>query len=230
MAQSQVAQAKIGEHFDLFSYRSLRGKECHAFFNGHVQHVVDSLTAERDFERLAVESCPLAGAARHFDVRHEVKLRGDHSFALALLAASSLDIEAESAGLVSALDGKRSLSEQVADKIVESDIRRGIRPAVPPDRRLIDVDDFMDVLDSVDAVMLARQRARIHKPFPKRLVENLIDQSALSGSRSAGDRDHATQWERDIDRLKIVFTRSPHDQRFAVAFAPLFRSGDRPLS
>ena len=75
---------------------SLR-EERHAFLDRHVQHVVDRLAAQRDFERLAVEARALAGAARHLDVGHEIELRRDRAFALALLAAAALDVEAEAA-------------------------------------------------------------------------------------------------------------------------------------
>ena len=82
-------------------------KNVDAFFDRHVQHVVDRLAAQRDLQRLGVEARALAGAAGHLDVGHEVELRGDHALALALLAAAALDVEAEPPGLVAALDRER---------------------------------------------------------------------------------------------------------------------------
>ena len=125
LAERQVAQAEVVQHLDLLADRRLAGEERDAFLDRHVQHVVDRLAAHRHLQRLAVEARALARAAGHLDVRHEVELRGDHAFALALLAAAALDVEAEAAGLVAALHGERRLREQVADVVVEADVRRG---------------------------------------------------------------------------------------------------------
>ena len=97
-----------------------------------------------------LKRAPLQVAARHLDVGHEVELRRDHAFALALLAAAALDVEAEPSGLVAALDRQRRVGEQVADGVVEADVGGRVRSAVPADRRLVDVDHLVDVLDTVD--------------------------------------------------------------------------------
>ena len=104
LAERQVAEPEIGEHLDLFAHARLAREERHAFFNRHVQHIVDRLAAQRHFERLAVESRALARAARDLDVGHEVQLRRDRAFALTFLATPALHVEAESARLVAALD------------------------------------------------------------------------------------------------------------------------------
>ena len=52
----------------------------------------------------APKRAPFANAASDFDAGHEVELGGDDAFALALLAAAALDVEAEAAGFVAALD------------------------------------------------------------------------------------------------------------------------------
>ena len=77
LAEREVAEPEVGEHLDLAADRRLAGEERHAFFDRHVQHVVDRLAAERDLQRLAVEARALARAARDLDVGHEVELRRD---------------------------------------------------------------------------------------------------------------------------------------------------------
>ena len=64
-------------------------------------------------EMRLVEPRPLAGAAGYLHVGHEVELRGDHSFALALFAPAALDVEAEPPRLVGALHRQRRPGEQV---------------------------------------------------------------------------------------------------------------------
>ena len=73
------------------------------------------------------------------------------AFALALLAAAALDVEAEASRLVVALDRERRLREEIADGVVEADVGRRVRAAVAADRRLVDADDLVHVLDAVDA-------------------------------------------------------------------------------
>ena len=94
----------------------------------------------------ATEARALAGAAGHFDVGHEVELRGDDAFALALLATAALDVEAETARLCIRALSTAASARKVANRVVEADVGRGVRAAVAADRRLVDVDDLVDVL------------------------------------------------------------------------------------
>src|SRR5262245_62127880 len=161
-------------------YRRLLLKERDALLDRHVQHVVDRLAAQRDLQRLAVETRALADAARDLDVGHEIELRGDDTLALTLFAATALDVEAESSWLVAAVDRERRLREEVADRVVEAHVGRRIRAAVAADRRLIDVDHLVDVLETIHAVMLAREGACVHEPLPQRFEEDLVDERTLA--------------------------------------------------
>src|ERR1019366_2776610 len=143
--------------------------------------------------RLRSEARALADRACHLHIRHEVELRGNHAFALALFAAAALHVKAEPAGLILAFGRQRRAREEVADGVVEPDVRRRVRAAVPPDRRLIDVYYFVDVLGAFQSVMMAGQRARVNQPLPQRLVEDLADERALARSRCAGDGDHRAE-------------------------------------
>ena len=180
LPQRQITQAEIGEHLDLPAHCRLAGEERDPFLHRHVQHIVDRLAPERHLERLGVEPRALARAACHFDVRHEIELCRDHAFALALFAPAALDVEAESPRFVVALHRQRRLSEQVPDDVVEPDVGCRVRAAVPANRRLIDVDHLVHVLDAVHAVVITRQRTRVDQLFPEHLVENLVHQRALA--------------------------------------------------
>ena len=185
------------------------------------------LPAQRDLQRLAVEARALARAARDLDVRHEVELRRDDALALALFAAPALDVEAESARLVVALDRERRRGEEIPNRVVEPDVRRRIRPAVATDRRLVDAHDLVHVLDAVDAVVIAGQRARVDESLPERLVQNVRDERALARAGRARDRDHLPERNRHGQRLEIVLAGAANDQRLAVALPALRRHRDR---
>src|SRR5262249_39413273 len=93
LAESEIAEAEIVEHLDLLRDHGVSGEERDALFNRHVEDIGDGLAAERDFECLGVEACTFAHCARHFNIGHEIKLRSDYAFALALLAAAALDVD-----------------------------------------------------------------------------------------------------------------------------------------
>src|SRR3546814_1550973 len=63
------------------------------------------------FQRLAVVACAMVDVARHVDVGEEVHLDLDHAVALAGLAASALDVEAEAARAVAARRSEEHTSE-----------------------------------------------------------------------------------------------------------------------
>ena len=125
----------------------------------HFQHVVDVLALEADLQRLAVEAPALADGARHPDVGEEIHLQPIGAVALARLAAAARLVEAEAARLVAANLRLGQLGEQSADLVEDLDVRRRVRARRAADRRLVDVDDLVDVLRAVDAIVLADRDA-----------------------------------------------------------------------
>jgi hypothetical protein len=65
-----------------------------------------------------------------------------------------MDVEAESAHVVSARLGFGSLGKERPDVVVEADVCCGIGARVSPDRRLVDVNDVVDVFDALEPVMI----------------------------------------------------------------------------
>ncbi len=125
----------------------------------HFQHVVDALALEADLQRLAVEAVALAHGARHPDVGEEIHLQPVGAVALARFAAAARLVEAEPARLVAAHLRLGQLGEQVADLVEDLDVRRRVGARRAADRRLVDVDDLVDMLGADDAVVVAERRA-----------------------------------------------------------------------
>src|SRR5690349_12470160 len=107
LSERQVAEAEVVEYLDAFADGRLAGEERDALLDGHIEDVGDGFSAEGDFERFGSEARAFAYAAGDLDIGHEVELSGDDAFALTLLAAAALHVEAEAAGLVAAFDGER---------------------------------------------------------------------------------------------------------------------------
>ena len=125
----------------------------------HLEHVGDRLALEADLERLAVVALAVALLAGHVDVGQEVHLDLDLAVAAADLAAPALDVEAEPAGLVAARPRLAGLGVELADVVEDVGVGRRVGPRRAPDRRLVDVDDLVDLLDAVDPVVGARAAA-----------------------------------------------------------------------
>ncbi len=137
------------------------GEELDAFLDRHVEHVGDRLALELHLQRLAVVALAVADVAGDVDVGQEVHLDLDDAVALAGLAAAALDVEGEAAGLVAARLGLRQAGEPVADRGEGAGIGRRVRARRAADRRLVDVDDLVEELEALDAVVLGRDaRAR----------------------------------------------------------------------
>src|SRR6185437_1597372 len=183
----------------------------HAFFDGHIEYVGDGLAAQSDFQGFGTEAGSLASTAGYFDIRHEIELRGDYSFTLAFLTAPSFYVETEAAGFVFAFDSEGRLREQFAYRVIETNVGGRIGTAVATDRRLINVDDLMDVFKAVNTVVGSWKRSSIFEALPKRFVENLIDESALAGTGSSCDRDQHAEGDSNVNALQIVFARSANN-------------------
>ena len=65
------------------------------------------------------------------------------------------DVEAEAAWLVAARLGFRQLGEQLANVVEDLDVRRRIRARRPADRRLIDRDQLVELVEPFDLLVLA---------------------------------------------------------------------------
>jgi hypothetical protein len=87
---------------------------------------------------------------------------------------------------------------------------------VRPDRRLVDVDDLVEMLDAFERGMRAGMLARIVELLRQRLVERLDDQRGLAEPDTP-----VTQVKAPSGMLAVTFWR-------LFSFAP-FRVSQRPL-
>src|SRR5713226_326907 len=227
LADMDVAQADLLESQKLVADDGHGLEEIDALVDRHLQHVGDRLAAEVDFQRLAVVALALADVALDVDVRQEVHLDLDDAVALAGLAAATLDVEREAAGFVAALGRFGELREPVADRREGAGIRRRVGARGAADRRLVDVDDLVEMADTVEPAMHAGMLARAVQPPRQRLVERLDDQRTLAAARYAGDAGEGAEWDAGRDVLQVVLAhaldRQPAAAALAIALAVLGR-------
>src|SRR5204863_10018866 len=118
-------------------------------------HLGDRLSLELDLQRLAVVAPALADLARHVDVRQELHFDLQDAIALAGLAAAALDVEGEAAGPVATQARVWHRREQLADRRKPAGIGGRIGAWGAPDRRLIDLDHLVQMLETLDPIVLA---------------------------------------------------------------------------
>src|SRR3546814_14813131 len=108
------------------------------------------MAIELDLERLAIVALALADIALDVDVGEEVHLDLDQAVAGARFAAAALDVEREAAGLVAARLAFGQPREPIADLGEGAGIGRRVRARGAADRRLIDVDHLVEMLEAGD--------------------------------------------------------------------------------
>src|SRR5882724_3706356 len=101
-----------------------------------------------NLERLAVVALALADIALDVDVGQKVHLDLDDAVALAGLATAAFDVEGEAPGLVAALGRFGELGEPVADRRERAGVGRRVGARRTADRRLVDVDDLVEMADA----------------------------------------------------------------------------------
>ena len=107
------------------------------------------------FQRLAVVPFPLAHLAGDVDVGEEVHLDFDDAVAVARVAPAAADVEREAPRFVTPRLRRRELAEQLADGVEDFGIRGRVGAGRPAYGLLVDLDDFIDSLYALQAVVLA---------------------------------------------------------------------------
>jgi hypothetical protein len=88
-----------------------------------------------------------------------VHLDLEHAVAAAGLAAAALDVEGEAAGLVAALEAFGEAGEPVADLGKGAGVGGGVGARGAADRRLVDVDHLVEMVEAGDLVVRAADDA-----------------------------------------------------------------------
>ena len=119
-----------------------------------VEDVGDGFVFVEDLAGLAAEAGALADGAGDPEVGEEIHLDLVGAVALAGLATAAalagVNIETEASGLVAAELGVGQFSEEESDLIEELDVGGGVAAWGAPDRGLIDGDNLVEVVESVE--------------------------------------------------------------------------------
>ena len=173
---------------------------------------MDVLALVVDFQRFAVVALAVADVARHVDVGQEVHLDLEHAVALAGFAAAALDVEREAAGAVAARARFGHAGEQFADRRQQPGIGRRVGARCAADRRLVDVDHLVEVVEAGDFAVRGRLRRRSVEMAGRRRVQRVVDQRRLARAGNAGDAGQQADRQIERDVLQVVAARADHAQ------------------
>ena len=125
-----------------------------------------------------------------------------------MLAASALDIETESARIISSYLRLRHLGKKVADVCEHSGVCRRVGSWSLADRRLVDIDHFVEILDAADLPEFARSLLSTVRHTGNTLIQDLVDKARLAGTGHTCYEHKLACRDPDIYILEVVLLSS----------------------
>ena len=132
--------------------------------------------------------------------------------AAAGLAAAALDVETEAAFIVSLRLRVGGGSEQIPNQVKDAGIGSRIGTGSPADGRLIDRNNLIQLFNPLDFLVLSRYGSCPVQFLCQSLIENLVDQRALSRTGHTGYAGHHSKRKPDRDVFQIILRRPLHRQ------------------
>ena len=204
MTEFDVTESDVLDRFDLTKDLRLRLKELHGLIDRHLQDVSDGLTFPPHFEGLTVVTLTAAHFAGYIHIRHEMHLDRLVAVTHTLLASSAFGVERETTCFPASYLRFRQLSKEITDVVEHIRISRRIRARRTTNRRLIDIDDLIDELNALNALIGQRGSLGAIELLTQNRVERLVDQGAFSTAAHAGHANHLTQRNLHRHVLEVI--------------------------
>ena len=156
LSQPDVPQSHVIQGLYLPGDRGHILKELKRFLHGHIQHIVDILSLVLHVQGLTVIPFAAADLAGHIYIRQEMHFNLDDAVSAARFAPSALYVEAEPSLAIPLCLGVRGRCEQVPYEVEYACVGSRVGPGSTPDGRLVDVDNLIQLLHALDALVPAR--------------------------------------------------------------------------
>src|SRR5207237_4157810 len=102
----------------------------------------------------------------------------------------------------------RWLGEKLTNRREQGGVSCRIRARRAADRALIDVDDFVEVLEAGDAIVLPRNDASTIKVSRHRPVEDVLDKGRLAAAGDARHGDEQAERNLNLQIAQVVLARA----------------------
>ena len=180
LPEADVAQAHVGQGLQLARDGGDRGEERQGLLHRHPQHLVDRPPLVADLQGLAVVAAAVADVAGHVHVGQEVHLDLDQAVALAGLAAPAAHVEGEAPRAVAARARLGHAGEELADRCQQAGVGRRVGARGASDRRLVDVDQLVEVLQALDRLVRRGLGRGAVEPVRRGARQGVVDQCRLT--------------------------------------------------
>ena len=111
----------------------------------------------------------------------------DHAVTFAGFAAPTLHVKRETTGPITTLLGGRGLGEDFPNGGKHPGVSGRVGARRATNRALVDIDDFVEMLQTFNRVMLSRLGMRPVNFAGRRGIERLVHQGGFARARNTGD-------------------------------------------
>ena len=184
--------------------------------NTHFQDIGDISIAIQHLKRFTIKSAPLTNWAGNPNIGEKIHLNLVRTITVTGFAATPLNIEAEPPRLVPTPFRFWQLSIEVADIVKDLDVGRWIRSRSTSNGRLVNCDQLVKVLKSLNPFMLSRITFAIHQIASQRIGENILHERAFARPRHTCHTDKRAERNLHINILQIVVA-STNDSKCSAA-------------
>ena len=183
-----ISQSYVEEGLELTLNLRYSVKEGYSLLYRHFKHVVYALSLILNVKGIAVVSSAAADVTLHVNVGKEVHLNALYTVTLTRLTSSAAHVKGKSARIVALCLGVFGLGKKIAYICEESRIGCGVRARCSSNRALVNVDNLIEILESLDSVDLAGLGYRAIKLLCQSSIQNSVDERGLSAARNTGNR------------------------------------------
>ena len=171
-----------------------------------------------------------ADVALDVDVGQKIHLDRLYAGSSAGFATAPFHVERETSGFESADLGVGSRFEQFAD--IAEDVRIGRRIAArrPPDRRLVDDDQFVDVLNTLDPVVFERLFIGVVEFTGNGIPQRGVYQRGFAAAADPRHADHLAERKIDGYIFQVISPRPVYHDVFSIPRAAFFGQFDPPAA
>src|SRR5438874_3506259 len=146
LAQPKITESHIQHRISFIRHARNISEKTRRLVHGQIEHVGNVLSFISNFERLAIVAPAMTDFALDINVRQKMHFDLDQSAALAVFAATSLNVEAETPCVIAAHACGRKLCKQFANRGERTTVSERIRSRRAPNCTLVNDDGLVDLI------------------------------------------------------------------------------------
>src|SRR5258706_896886 len=210
LAELDIAESDLRERQQWFINLRHCPEKRYCLIHGQIEDIRDIQPFVCDFQSLAIVSTAIARLTGDINRRKKMHLDLYEAIALAFFASAAFDIETKPARFVAANPRRRQSRKQIANMIEHPGISSRVATGRPADRRLVDHDNFIELLKPFQRAVSAGPLLRAEQFSKERPSKNIIDERAFSRAADTRYASECAQGNASVDILQIVFARANH--------------------